>query len=92
MTADLLLRDGLVWSAPSRSDLHVCDGHIVAPSPPRRGGATALGLTAYGLTEGAPADLVVVRAGSAAEAVVTRPVRELVLKAGTVVARNGRLV
>jgi cytosine deaminase len=53
------------------------------------GGARALGLEPYGLMPGAPADLVVVAAGTAAEAVVTHPVRELVLKAGRVVARDG---
>ena len=56
------------------------------------GGARALGLEPYGLTPGAPADLVVVAARTAAEAVVTHPVRELVLKGGRVVARDGRLV
>jgi cytosine/creatinine deaminase len=56
------------------------------------GGARALGLPAYGLTEGAPADLVVVAASTPAEAVVARPPRELVLKAGRVVARAGAVV
>lgn len=56
------------------------------------GGARALGLDAYGLTPGAPADLVVVAARTPAEAVVRRPVRELVLTGGRVVARDGRLV
>src|SRR5829696_1194634 len=56
------------------------------------GGARALGLDPYGLTPGAPADLFVVAARTAAEAVVTRPLRELVLKGGRVVARAGRLV
>jgi cytosine/creatinine deaminase len=56
------------------------------------GGARALGREPYGLAPGAPADLVVVAARTAAEAVVIHPVRELVLKAGRVVARNGRLV
>jgi cytosine deaminase len=56
------------------------------------GGARALGLEPYGLVAGAPADLVVVAARTAAEAVVTHPVRELVLKQGRVVARDGRLV
>ena len=36
--------------------------------------------------------LVVVPARTAAEAVVTRPVRELVLKDGEIVARDGRIV
>ena len=56
------------------------------------GGARALGLERYGLAPGAPADLVVVPARTAAEAVVTRPVRELVLKDGEIVARDGRIV
>jgi cytosine/creatinine deaminase len=56
------------------------------------GGARALGLERYGLAPGAPADLVVVPARTAAEAVVTRPVRELVLKDGEIVARDGRVV
>ncbi|MEH1122977.1 amidohydrolase family protein [Micromonospora sp. CPCC 206061] len=56
------------------------------------GGAALLGLPGYGLRPGAPADLVVVDARTPAEAVVTRPPRELVLKRGRVVARSGRLV
>lgn len=56
------------------------------------GGARALGLAAYGLQPGARADIVVVDASTPAEAVVTRPVRDLVVKAGCVVARNGALV
>jgi len=55
------------------------------------GGARTLRLGAYGLEPGAPADLVVLAARSPAEAVVARPVRELVLKGGRVVARDGRL-
>jgi cytosine deaminase len=55
------------------------------------GGATALGLAGYGLTPGAPADLVVLSAGNAAEAVVGHPIRDLVLKQGRIVARDGRL-
>ena len=56
------------------------------------GGARALGLERYGLVPGAPADLVVVPARTAAEAVVTHPVREIVLKDGEIVARDGRIV
>jgi cytosine deaminase len=55
------------------------------------GGAAALGLPAYGLRPGAPAHLVVVPAGGAAEAVVTHPPRDLVLHHGRVVARAGAL-
>jgi cytosine deaminase len=56
------------------------------------GGARTLGLDGYGLTVGAPADLVVVDARTPAEAVVAHPPRELVLKRGVVVARDGALV
>jgi cytosine/creatinine deaminase len=55
------------------------------------GRARALGLESYGLAVGAAADLVVLAAETPAAAVVTRPVRDLVLKAGRVVARVGRL-
>jgi cytosine deaminase len=55
------------------------------------GGAAVLGLPAYGMRAGAPADLVVVDAGTAAQAVVTRPARRLVIKQGHVVARDGKL-
>ncbi|MFI6296444.1 amidohydrolase [Nonomuraea sp. NPDC050790] len=48
------------------------------------GGAKALGLTGYGLSAGDRADLVVVPAGGAAEAVVTHPSRSLVMKDGAV--------
>jgi cytosine deaminase len=51
------------------------------------GGARLLGLPAYGLHAGAPADLVVVDSATAAEAVVTRPPRDLVIKDGRIVAR-----
>ena len=54
--------------------------------------ARALGVDDYGLTVGSVADLVLVDARTPAEAVVARPVRSLVLKGGTVVARDGRLV
>jgi cytosine deaminase len=41
---------------------------------------------------GAPADVVVVDARTPAEAVVTRPARDLVLKAGRAVARAGAVL
>jgi cytosine/adenosine deaminase-related metal-dependent hydrolase len=55
------------------------------------GGARALGRDPYGLAPGAPADIVVLAARTAAEAVVAHPMRELVLKDGRVVARDGGL-
>jgi cytosine deaminase len=55
--------------------------------------AKVLGDTDYGLREGAAADLVAVRAGAGVpEAVAAHPTRALVVKAGRVVARDGRLV
>lgn len=56
------------------------------------GGARALGLESYGLTAGSPADLAVVAARTPAEAVVAGPMRDLVLKDGRVVARDGHIV
>jgi cytosine deaminase len=56
------------------------------------GGARALGIEPYGLVPGAPADLFVVAGGTPAEAVVRHPPRDLVLKGGTIVARQGALV
>ena len=56
------------------------------------GGARALGLQAYSLQPGARADIVAVNASTVAQAVVTHPVRDLVVKAGRIVARQGALV
>jgi cytosine/creatinine deaminase len=56
------------------------------------GGARALRLPAYGLEVGDRADLVVIAARTPAEAIVHRPRRELVLKAGRPVAHDGHLV
>ena len=53
------------------------------------GGAAVLGIDSRGLQVGAPADLVAVRAQNPAHAVVSHPTRELVMKAGRIVARNG---
>lgn len=54
------------------------------------GGAQVMGLAHYGLAVGSVADLVLVEAETAAEAVAYHPVRRLVLKRGRVVARDGR--
>jgi cytosine/creatinine deaminase len=48
-------------------------------------------MQAYGLEPGGRADIVAVHASTPAEAVVTHPVRDLVVKAGRVVARQGAL-
>lgn len=52
--------------------------------------ATALGLPAHRLAVGAAADIVAVDAETQSEAVATRPARKLVMKAGVVLAEEGR--
>ena len=54
--------------------------------------AAALGLPAHRLVVGAAADLVALEAETPAEAVALRPVRRLVMKAGVILAREGRCV
>ena len=51
----------------------------------------ALGDARRGLEVGAVADLVVIEASSVADAVVERPPRAMVLRAGRIAAENGRL-
>ncbi|AGU48060.1 putative amidohydrolase [Variovorax paradoxus B4] len=54
-------------------------------------GARGCGFEAYGLEAGCRADLVLVDAQTPAQAVVSRPVRKLVVAGGRVVGRNGVL-
>jgi cytosine deaminase len=54
-------------------------------------GARGCGFEAYGLVPGNRADLVLVDAQTVAQAVVSRPVRKLVVAGGRIVARNGVL-
>jgi cytosine deaminase len=54
-------------------------------------GARGCGFEAYGLVPGNRADLVLVDAQTVAQAVVSRPVRRLVVSGGRVVARHGVL-
>lgn len=54
------------------------------------GGAQLMGVEDYGVEEGCVADLVLVPAETAAEAVALHPRPRLVLKRGRVVARDGR--
>ena len=56
------------------------------------GGAQVMGVADYGLAPGNVADLVIVEAETAAEAVVFHPARQWVIKRGRVVARGGRLL
>ena len=53
------------------------------------GGAEVMGLDSYGIDVGCKADLVLVDGESLADVVVSRPRRNLVLKHGRVVARDG---
>ena len=55
-------------------------------------GARALGLPAYGIAEGAPADFVTLAAAHVPEAVVGVPANRRVYKAGRLVASNGRVL
>lgn len=57
-----------------------------------QGGASLLGLPASRLETGDPADFVLVAAGSLPEAVVDRPIPSMVVRAGRVIARGGRLI
>ncbi|MGJ7612589.1 MULTISPECIES: amidohydrolase family protein [unclassified Variovorax] len=54
-------------------------------------GARGCGFEAYGLVPGNRADLVLLDAQTVAHAVVSRPVRRLVVAGGRIVARNGVL-
>lgn len=55
-------------------------------------GARVMGLAGHGITEGCTADLVLVEAETVTHAVVSHPPRRLVLKAGRIVARDGKAV
>jgi cytosine deaminase len=55
-------------------------------------GARGCGFASYGLVPGNRADLVLVDAQTVAQAVVSRPVRQLVVSGGRVVARGGVLL
>ncbi|MEO6084363.1 MAG: amidohydrolase [Umezawaea sp.] len=57
-----------------------------------RGGASVLGASGHGITEGAQADLVVVPGDSVTAAVMDRAPRTLVVHEGRVVAADGELV
>jgi cytosine deaminase len=54
--------------------------------------ARALGLSRYGVIEGAPADFVVLDARHVQEAVVARPKPRDVYKRGRLVARSGAII
>jgi cytosine deaminase len=78
---DLLARAALLaWRAGARRDEDLAAALHLATF----GGATVLGLPAYGLDPGCAADLVLVPATTLGEAVVTHPPRTLVLKSGRI--------
>jgi cytosine deaminase len=54
--------------------------------------ARGCGFTGYGLTPGCRADLVLVQAETVAEAIVSAPLRRLVIAGGRIVARDGVLM
>lgn len=86
-TGDLLERAYLIaYNSGFRDD----PGLELALSMATHGGAGVMGATDYGLRVGCVADLVLVDAECAAEAVAAHPPRRLVLKRGRVVARDGQ--
>jgi cytosine deaminase len=75
-----------------RYNLRRDDEIAVALDTVTHSGARGCGFEAYGLEAGCRADLVLVDAQTVAHAVVSRPVRKLVVAGGCVVARNGVLL
>lgn len=86
-TGDMLERTyHLAYRSGYRSDEEIARAFDVAVT----GGAIAIGREPARIAVGAPADLFLVDASGVGEAVAARPVRDLVLKNGLVVARDGR--
>jgi len=88
-TGDVLARAALIgWRADYRKDEDVLNAlDLVTFS-----GAKALSIKNYGISEGNPADFFTVDAENAQEALACHPVRKLVVKGGTVIAREGARV
>ncbi len=74
-----------------RYNLRRDDEIAVALDTVTHAGARGCGFEAYGLVPGNRADLVLLNAQTVAQAVVSRPVRQLVVSGGRIVARNGVL-
>jgi cytosine/adenosine deaminase-related metal-dependent hydrolase len=86
-SADMLERASLIgWRSDFRRDeeLHAAFDMVTAA------GARAHGIANYGMVVGAPADLCAVEASCVPEAIVSHPPRRWVMKAGCLVARDGR--
>lgn len=75
-----------------RNNLRRDDELAIAFETVTSGAAAVCGFAGHGLAPGCRADLVLVRAHNVQEAVVARPVRQLVVSGGAVVAREGVLV
>jgi cytosine deaminase len=86
-SADMLERAALIgW----RSDFRRDEELLAAFDMVTAAGARAHGIANYGAVVGAPADLCAVEAGCVPEAIVSHPPRRWVMKAGCLVARDGR--
>ncbi|MFJ9952130.1 amidohydrolase family protein [Kitasatospora sp. NPDC091207] len=87
--ADMLHRAHLLgWTTDARTDTQLAECFALASA----GGAELLGLPAADLTPGSPADFMLVTGECLPQVVVDLPERELVVRAGRVVARNGRFL
>ncbi|OKJ16879.1 amidohydrolase [Kitasatospora sp. CB01950] len=87
--ADMLHRAHLLgWTTDARTDRELTDCLELAA----HGGADLLGLPRADLTPGSPADFLLVDGECPPQVVVDLPERELVVKAGRVVAEHGTLL
>ncbi|MFF1904671.1 amidohydrolase [Kitasatospora sp. NPDC058218] len=84
--ADMLHRAHLLgWTTDARTDAQLSECFALAAA----GGAELLGLPAADLAPGSPADFMLLTGECLPQVVVDLPERELVVRAGRVVARDG---
>ncbi|WP_329490690.1 amidohydrolase [Kitasatospora sp. NBC_01246] len=87
--ADMLHRAHLLgWTTDARTDAELTECFALAAG----GGADLLGLPAADLAPGSPADFMLLTGECLPQVVVDLPERELVVRAGRVVARDGRFL
>ncbi|MFF7458472.1 amidohydrolase [Kitasatospora sp. NPDC008115] len=87
--ADMLHRAHLLgWTTGARTDQELADCFALAAD----GGADLLDLPRVTLRPGSPADFMLLAGECLPQVVVDLPARELVVRAGRVVARDGRLL
>ncbi|MEU3527626.1 amidohydrolase family protein [Streptomyces sp. NPDC038707] len=87
--ADMMHRAHILgWVTDMRLDEELSSCYETAG----HGGSDVLGLPRADLTPGSPADFVLVRGECVPQVVVDLPQRDMVVRGGTVVARDGRLV